>query len=278
MRVAVFSDVQANLPALQTVVDDILRWDPDLVVMDGDLVNRGPNSLGCLLAFERLRQDRNWLAVRGNHEDYVLHCRATAAPSAAERGLRRFTDWTVRQLAAKAQLLESWPDHLTFSGPAHRHWVHVTHGTLLGNRDGVTADRPDSDLVDRLPDDVALFVTAHTHRPLQRRFGELAILNVGSVGAPFDGDVRASYARLEYRRQAWHTQVVRLAYDRRATDREFHDSGFLDQGGPLARIIYEEWRRATLMIGPWNRRYRPAVMAGELTLDQAVADFLARLD
>ncbi|MFM1891524.1 MAG: hypothetical protein RLZ44_601 [Pseudomonadota bacterium] len=278
MRVAVFSDVQGNLPAMQTVVEDILRWHPDLVVLNGDLINRGPNSLDCLLRFEQLRRTLDWLPLRGNHEDYVLYCRDNPAASATEGELRQFTDWTVQQLATEARLLQDWADHLTFPGQTHGDWVHVTHGTLAGNRDGVTADRADSDLIARLPDDVALFVTAHTHRPLQRQLGDLSILNVGSVGAPFDGDERASYARLEYRAGRWRVQVVRLDYDRRATERDFHDSGFLDQGGPLARLIFEEWRRATLLMGPWNRRYRSAVAAGELTLEQAVTAFLARLD
>ncbi|NJO56069.1 MAG: metallophosphoesterase, partial [Rhodospirillales bacterium] len=38
MKVAIFSDVQANLPAMEVAVERILDWDPDLVVMDGDLV------------------------------------------------------------------------------------------------------------------------------------------------------------------------------------------------------------------------------------------------
>ena len=74
MKVAVFSDVQANLPAMEVAVEHILAWDPDLVVMDGDLVNRGPSSAACLDVFETLQRGRGWLPVLGNHEVWVLHC------------------------------------------------------------------------------------------------------------------------------------------------------------------------------------------------------------
>ena len=53
MRVAVFSDVQANLPALETCVAHIQGWNPDLVVMAGDLINRGPRSDACLGLFQQ---------------------------------------------------------------------------------------------------------------------------------------------------------------------------------------------------------------------------------
>ena len=274
MKVAVFSDVQGNLPAMETVLDDIQRWSPELVIMNGDLVNRGPSSLACLLLFDRLRRAHMWLPLRGNHEEYVLHCRATPADSRVDAQLRAFTDWTARQLDGQEHLFDAWPDHLTFAAPTRTAWVHVTHGTLAGNRDGVTPERADDYLLGKVPEDIAVFVTAHTHRPLQRRFGDLQVVNTGSVGAPFDGDVRASYVQLEFRRGRWQTRIARLSYDRARTARDFDESGFLDGGGPLARLIFEEWRSARMMIADWNRTYRQAVLSGAITLERAVDTYL----
>jgi predicted phosphodiesterase len=274
MRVAVFSDVQGNLPAMEVAVEHILAWRPDLVVMAGDLVNRGPSSRACLERFEPLHNDRGWLPLRGNHEDWVLHCGRTRPLDAVDAAMRRFADWTFAQIADRAQPMADWPDHLCFHGSAAASWVHVTHGTLAGNRDGISASVTDEDLLGKLPDDIALFVTAHTHKPLLRHFQGIDILNVGSVGSPFDGDVRASYGQIELRDGRWHTQVPRLAYDRAATERDFVDTGFLDQGGPLARIVFEEWRSARLLLPAWHQRYREAVRGGDIDLDRAVDQFL----
>ena len=95
-----------------------------------------------------------------------------------------------------------------------------------------------------------------------------------SVGSPFDGDVRSSYGQLELRGGRWHTHIVRLDYDRAAAERDFDDSGFMDCAGPLARIIFEEWRGARLLMSAWNQRYRKAVLNAEIGLEQAVDDFL----
>ena len=42
MRVAIFSDVHGNLPALEAVLDDIRRRRPDATYCLGDLVGYGP--------------------------------------------------------------------------------------------------------------------------------------------------------------------------------------------------------------------------------------------
>lgn len=277
MRVAVFSDVQANVQAMEVVVEDILRWKPDLTIMAGDLVNRGPSNLESLTLFHEHRQQEDWQPVQGNHEEWILNCLKQPPASETEREMRRFTDWSAERIGAdNAHMLENWADHLCFQGPDHQ-WVHVTHGSMAGNRVGISASVDDSQLPERLPEDITLFVGGHTHKSHQRRFRGIDVVNVGSVGSPFDGDERASYGRFEFRGGRWHTELVRRAYDREATERAFRESGFIENGGPLARIIYEEWRRADMLIRHWVREYQAAVTAGEIGLQQSVDTFLARI-
>jgi predicted phosphodiesterase len=277
MKVAIFSDVQANLPAMEVAVELILDWGPDLVVMAGDLVNRGPDSLACLRLFDRLRRERGWLPVQGNHETWIQRCGQVPPKDPLEEETRRFADWTYRQVRPSIELMTGWPDHLCFPGGDGESWVHVTHGTMASNREGITHSVPDEALRGKLPPDVALFVTAHTHRPLERVVDGTQILNVGSVGSPFDGDPRGSLALLEWRQGTWHREIRRFEYDRDRTDRDFRQSGFIDEGGPLARILYEEWRLARLLMPKWRADYEPAVVAGERPLGPAVGDFLKEI-
>jgi predicted phosphodiesterase len=274
MRVVIFSDVQANLPALEAAAEQILAWRPDLVVMAGDLVNRGPRSLDCVTLFDALRREQGWLPVQGNHETWVLRCERQAPRDALEVETRRFADWTLAQVRPRLDALRDWPDHLCFAGGDGASWVHVTHGTLTSNREGITASTPEESLRGKVPADVALFVTAHTHRPLERIVQGTQVLNVGSVGSPFDGDPRGSYARLEWRHGRWHWEILRFDYDRERAGRDFRDSGFIEEGGPLARILYEEWRLARLLMPRWRSDYEPAVLAGELDLERGVNEFL----
>lgn len=283
MKLAVFSDIQANVPALEAVIEEIDAWGPDLVVMAGDLVNRGPDSLGCLTRFDARRAATGWLPVAGNHEEWVLECEHRPSRSEGERAIRQFTDWAWGQVAPRAGLLRDWPDHLCFQPDeaarrgADGGWVHVTHGTMQSNRDGLTAGVSDAALADgKLPPDTALFICGHTHRPLVRRLRETLIVNVGSAGSPFDGDVRGSWGRFTWQRGHWAAEIVRFDYDREAARRDFEQSGFLDQGG-LARLVYQEWDQAQLLIGGWRSRYHDAVLAGEIDLTRSVDEYLQGL-
>lgn len=276
MKLVVFSDVQANLPALEETIEQIEAWRPDLVVMAGDLVNRGPDSLGCLRLFAEQRARHGWLPVNGNHEEWVLRCGVEAPRSEGEQAIRRFTDWAWHQVAPHAELLRGWPDHLCLHPPGADAWVHVTHGTMASNRDGITPGVSDASLAGKLPEDAALFITGHTHRPHQRRIGSLDIVNVGSAGSPFDGDPRASLGRFTWQHGRWHSEIVRFDYDRARAARDFEDFGFLDQG-PLARLVFMEWERAALLMSGWRQRYERAVLDGTLPLEQSVTRYLGEI-
>lgn len=274
MKVAVFSDVQGNIAALEVVIDHIQKWQPDLVVMNGDLINRGPKNQECLTLFNEKANNGNWLPIRGNHEDFVLHCLLNSPMNDKEAELRRFADWTANQLGTSIFTMRDWPDHLSLHGPASDAWLHITHGTLAGNRDGISLSVPDEKLHGKIPADIDLFITSHTHKPLKRVYKDLRILNIGSVGFPFDGDTRASYARLVFNRHHWRGEIIRLEYDRERMAKDCIESGFMDQAGPLARIIYREWQQAMLLMPFWNRTYRQPVLDGEMTIENAVNQFL----
>ena len=48
MKIAVLADIHGNLPALEAVAAHVEAWQPDRVIVAGDLVNRGPRPLECL--------------------------------------------------------------------------------------------------------------------------------------------------------------------------------------------------------------------------------------
>lgn len=217
MRVAVLSDIHANLVALDAVlaaVDGV-----DEVWQLGDIVGYGPDPDGVV---DRLREV-GALGVRGNHD----------AAAVGELDLdwfnpdaRRAIEWT-RETAAPATVawLRSRPEIEVRSGVALVHgsyrdpiWEYVT--------DAVIARAS----LDRLPEhDATVGLFGHTHLPVAFR-GDggrvvaveppnepLAIderpilLNPGSVGQPRDGDPAASamVLDLERRRASW----VRVPYD-----------------------------------------------------------------
>lgn len=67
MRIAFFSDIHGNLPALKIAIKEAGNVDGYIVL--GDVVNYGPWSNECVDILETLH---NCTKIRGNHDDYFI--------------------------------------------------------------------------------------------------------------------------------------------------------------------------------------------------------------
>jgi hypothetical protein len=147
---------------------------------------------------------------------------------------------------------------------------------MRGTRDGIYPHSSDAELRERAGQPwPGLFCAGHTHLPVVRRVDGALVVNGGSAGLPFDGDTRASYAQLTWRGGAWSAEIVRLRYDLEQADRDYVETGFLEAGGPLARLMRIELRTGRSQLYQWAQRFEPLVMSGAMTMEEAVADFLA---
>lgn len=277
MKLAVLADIHGNLAALQTVVAHLDAWQPDLVVVGGDIVNRGPHSLACLQFVQARERADGWLTVRGNHEDYVILFAHPEAPcSGVQFEIQYNAYWTYQQLNGQVSALEAMPFQQSFLTPDGAE-ARVVHASMRGNRDGIFPKTDDEELRQQIAPPPKLLCVGHTHWPLIRRIDETLVVNVGSAGLPFDGDPRVSYAQLTWRRDEWQAEIIRLDYDREQTERDFFESGFMANSGPLAPLVLNELRTARPRLFRWTVEYEPRVLAGELTPEQAVREFLAGL-
>ncbi len=68
MRLAFFSDIHGNLPALESIINDINSENIDYTVFMGDAIGLGPKPYECL----KLMLESNIYFNYGNHEQYAL--------------------------------------------------------------------------------------------------------------------------------------------------------------------------------------------------------------
>lgn len=278
MKVAVLSDIHGNLPALQTVMADIDIWQPDVVVVDGDIVNRGPSSGVCLELLLDRCETEGWHLVRGNHEDFVLDCGSPDAPrSGPEYEMKQFAHFALRQIGPRAAYLRALPDVFEKESPSGE-TLRVVHASMRSNREGIYGLTPDHVIRKLIAPAPALFVTGHTHRPLIRQIDNTLVVNIGAVGSPFDGDRRAGYGRFTTTNGGWQAEVIRLDYDYAQIESDYETTGFLVEGGPLAQLMLVELRKAHGLIFRWASRYEDAILSGHMTLESSVRQLLADED
>lgn len=247
-RIAVLSDIHGNLPALEAVLRDLEQVRPDRVYVNGDVVNRGPQSKECL---DRVRT-LGWPVVFGNHEEYVLKCRYGAPGE----------DWaspfwlSVHRLAEDElsaddiSFLEALPHFRVIKLPGLPA-IRLVHGSLRALNEGLGFWMTDEEMlaaVDGAPEPVV--VGGHTHRTYQRWLGRRWVLNSGAVGAPYNGDPAAQYLLLAGRDGAWEAEFRAVPYDRAPVYAAWARTGYLEVS-VAARLMQYELQTATYHFGPY---------------------------
>src|SRR5579885_2681480 len=112
MRYAVFSDIHANLEALEAVlakIDEIAQQEPiDEIWFLGDLVGYGPNPNECI---EKLRE-RTSVIIAGNHDWAAV---GKISLEDFSQAARISAEWTARQLTEEhREFLANLPERLEF--------------------------------------------------------------------------------------------------------------------------------------------------------------------
>jgi putative phosphoesterase len=275
MKLAVLSDIHSNLVALQAVTYHIESWGADVVVVAGDLVNRGPRPAECLRFVQEKQHSCGWQVILGNHEEYVIkHAKSGEPRSGPQFDVRRVSYWTYKQLGDDVSALEAMAFSHSLHAPDSGE-VRLTHASMRSTRDGIYTNTTDEELRQQMgAPPPALFCVGHTHMPLVRRTKSTLVVNAGAAGLPFDGDVRASYAQLTWHSNRWEAAIVRVGYDVEQAERDFADSGFLEQGGPLAQLVLTELHTARSQLYQWAARYEGPVLAGKLTMEESVQQFI----
>ena len=283
MKIAVLADIHANHVALQTVAEHIEAWQPEEVIVAGDLVNRGPRPAECLHFIQAKQLNSGWRVLRGNHEDYVI---SQAKPDAPQQGpafeVHRASIWTYLQLGRNVSALEAMPFQQSLVDPAGSE-VRVVHASMLGNRDGIYPETTDEELAAKINGrsisegrpTPAVFCVGHTHRSLIRNLEGTLVVNAGSVGLPFDDNTRPAYAQLTWRRGEWQARIVRLEYNLEQARQDFIDTGYLEGGGPLIRLVQLELETARSLLFSWAMNYQQRALSGEISMEESVADFLS---
>jgi predicted phosphodiesterase len=228
MRIALISDIHANLPALEAVLDDLAaRPDVDAVYHLGDLVGYAPwpNETVARIRAEGIQ------GIAGNYDSTTAtgyrHCGCRYEDPAQEALSHQSYAWTLDHVSAETR---RWLGTLPFRmdvRPLGGHQAGPTlvllHGAPTLNTLYWTEDRSD-DFCRKMAERAGaragdLVAFGHTHKPWHREVDGIHFVNTGSVGRPKDGDWRAGYALLTIDMDHVSVEQIRVEYDLdRATD------------------------------------------------------------
>lgn len=234
MRIAVISDVHANLYALEAVLAEIDREPPDELWCLGDTVGYGPRPNECCA----LVRERCSLILAGNHDLVALGTTEVSVeefnPEAGAASV-----WTSTQLTPESRTFLS-----TLEPKAARDGFELFHGSPRDPVWDYVLDGPAVTASFALTEaPVVLVGHSHVATAVAQTGDTLSgggvpagfvarladgrwLLNPGSVGQPRDGDPRASFLRID--RDGGEARFERIAYPVARTQAEIRERGLPD--------------------------------------------------
>lgn len=200
MKLALISDVHANVVALEAVLADMDGRGVGGILSAGDVVGYYPYPRETIALF----QERSIVSIQGNHDRAVL----SAGDPRMNPWARNAISWTASRLEEdEIDYLRKLPRHLSIGIDGTG--VAVFHGAPFDDDYYLYEEEATEDLLTMAKCD--LLVLGHTHVPFIKRFKRGMIVNPGSVGQPRDGDPDACYSI--YDTSIRRAFLLRVPYD-----------------------------------------------------------------
>lgn len=227
MKIALFSDIHANLPALKAFFSDLDNRKVDALYCLGDLVgyNTWPDEV-----IAEIRK-RGIPTIAGNHDLKVKKLRQ-------DEDLKEI-DYAYHLGSDEArEYLRTLPKFIKFQFSLSEEPIDIllVHGSPRSINEYLTEDLPDHYFKELLLEaNTDMLFCGHTHKPFHRLIATSGkykhVINIGSIGKPKDGDPRGSYVILTLKEesslvdtQSIGVDFIRFEYDVEAAAKAIESS------------------------------------------------------
>ena len=228
-RLAVITDIHANLPALHAALARIEELGIERVYCGGDLVGYGPHPNEACAVIE----DLGIPTIYGNYDHAIgrnLEDCGCAYIDQHDRELgQQSVDWTLAHTNQRSKnFMRDLPFDLRFELAGQR--VRLVHGSPRKVNEYLFEDKP-ARTFERIAvgADCDILVFGHTHQPWIHEYASVLFVNCGSVGKPKDGDPRAGFAVLDPAADSSLGRIERVDYDAQSVAREVAAAGLPDE-------------------------------------------------
>ncbi len=253
MKIALFSDIHANLPALEAALHDMDQRKPDAIYCLGDLVgyNIWPNEV-----IQMIRQ-RHIPTIAGNYDFGIGRMSNDCGCAYKTQGDKdmgaisiSFTNSIMQP--EERQYLRTLPAHIRIELQLNEDKINLllVHGSPRKINEYLFEDREEKSLLRIMEQaDADILCFGHTHKPYHRILNSdenhfRHAINIGSVGKPKDGDPRGGYVILHIEENTSITnstlqvEFIRFEYDVEKAAQAVENSPLPNEYADMLRKAY----------------------------------------
>lgn len=213
MKIAVISDIHANLHALTAVINDFNMRGAEKVFALGDYAMAGAQPVETM----RFVLTQNWEMIQGNTDELI----ANYSDEVYELVKNNFPvmgealKYDVSVLPQKyIDFLKNLPKEkfLAIEGVK----IHLVHGSPRKNNENIFPDLPIEKVEEICSSSQAdLILCGHTHIPCGYQLeSKKTVINAGSVGRPMTEDAMPCYLLLDIKNGEFTAEHIFVDYDR----------------------------------------------------------------
>ena len=213
MKVAVISDIHANLIALQEVLKDMADEGCERVICLGDIVLAGPQPKETIEFFKQ----QDWLVVQGNTDKLIVDFGSDVLQMLEERFpvmAKSIVDDIAQLSDEDIAYLNGLPPQVMLEVGGLN--LHLVHGSPRANNEDIMPGMPIETIEEIISGTTAdLILCGHTHTPCgYQTNSKQTVVNVGSVGRPMTPTPLACYAVLDIEDGRFSIKHKFVDYDR----------------------------------------------------------------
>jgi len=214
MRIALFSDIHANLPAFEVMLQSMNSHNPDAIYCLGDLIgyNVWPNEVIAHIREQKIA------TLMGNHDLKVSNLNIfTSTETTGKNYAYQLVD------SKHVAYLKTLPSHIRLEYPNLN--ILMVHGSPAKVDEYVLEDMDQQAVLQMMHQAGAdVLIGGHSHKPYHRILADgdnfKHVINTGSVGKPKDGTPKGCYVLLTLNADTNRTnnnslkvEFIRFEYD-----------------------------------------------------------------
>lgn len=247
MKIAVISDIHANIDALEKVLEDIKSENCEKIFCLGDIAMAGAEPSKTISKIKELMKSKDFYIIQGNTDKML-----SVFSFETQKDILKVNEVMASAYLNDSQILTDEEKEFLKNLPEKKEItlfgikILLVHGSPRKNNENIFPNMKIEEIEEIIKDtDADIIFCGHTHMPCGYQTNtNQTVVNVGSIGRPFSESPKACYAIMSINEENLTFQIKHkfVEYDVEKAAQKIKERGFMG-AEKLAKMLLKATSR-----------------------------------